>query len=184
MEKPRNIPAAAEENTKMDKVRAILRYMVRHNDRHAEQLSEVAVQAGPILEKKLETILGIFEAGNAALAEVLAQMEEAEGQETDAAPAVRKGQPGHTHVHDPKEKKRQLARLSRVIGHLEYVRRMLEADEDCADVLIQISASKSALNGLGKQIINEHIAHCIYHAIEEGNTEAVEEFQKAIQKYI
>lgn len=90
----------------------------------------------------------------------------------------------HSHVHDPKEKKRQLNRLSRVIGHLEYVKRMIEDDEDCAAVLIQISASKSALNGLGKEIINEHISHCITHAIEEGDTTAIEEFQQAIQKYI
>lgn len=90
----------------------------------------------------------------------------------------------HGHVHDPAEKKRQINRISRVIGHLQYVKRMLENDEDCAAVLMQIAATKSALNGLGKEIINEHITHCIAHAIEEGDTEAVEEFQKAIQRYL
>jgi len=88
------------------------------------------------------------------------------------------------HHHDPQDKKRQLNRLSRVIGHLQYVKRMIENDEDCADVLTQISAAKSALNGLGKEIINEHIAHCITHAVEDGDTGAIEEFQKAIQKYL
>ena len=90
----------------------------------------------------------------------------------------------HGHFHDPKEKKRQINRLSRVIGHLQHVKKMIENDEDCADVLMQIAASKSALNGLGKEIINEHISHCIAHAVEDGDTEAIEEFQKAIQKYI
>lgn len=90
----------------------------------------------------------------------------------------------HNHVHDPAEKKRQINRLSRVIGHLEHIKRMIDDDEDCAAVLIQISAAKSALNGLGKQIINEHISHCIAHAVEDGNTAAIEEFQKAIQKYL
>ena len=90
----------------------------------------------------------------------------------------------HSHVHDPKEKKRQINRLSRVIGHLEYVKKMIANDEDCAAVLMQISATKSALNGLGKEIINEHISHCITHAVEEGDTEAIEEFKKAIQKYL
>lgn len=46
----------------------------------------------------------------------------------------------HSHVHDPKEKRRQINRLSRVIGHLEYVKKMIENDEDCAAVLMQISA--------------------------------------------
>ncbi len=90
----------------------------------------------------------------------------------------------HTHVHDPQEKRRQIARLSRVIGHLEYVKRMIDQDEDCSAVLMQIAATRSALNGLGKQIINEHITHCIAHAIEDGDTSAIEEFQQAIQKYL
>ena len=90
----------------------------------------------------------------------------------------------HGHVHDPAEKKKQLNRLSRVIGHLEYIKRMIERDEDCAAVLMQIAATRSALNGLGKEIIGEHISHCIAHAVEEGDTGAIEEFQKAIQKYL
>lgn len=90
----------------------------------------------------------------------------------------------HGHYHSPEEKKRQLNRLARISGHLNHVRSMIENDEDCADVLIQISAIRSALNGLGKQIINEHITHCIAHAIEEGDQTQIEEFQKAIQKFI
>lgn len=90
----------------------------------------------------------------------------------------------HSHTHDPREKKRQINRISRVIGHLEYIKRMIADDEDCAQVLMQISATRSALNGLGKEIINEHISHCIAHAIAEGDTSAIEEFQRAIQKYL
>ena len=89
----------------------------------------------------------------------------------------------HGHVHDPAEKRRQINRLARIIGHLEYVKRMLNNDEDCSAVLMQIAASRSALNGLGKEIINDHISHCIAHALEDGDTSAIEEFQKAIQKY-
>ena len=90
----------------------------------------------------------------------------------------------HSHVHDPEEKKRQINRLSRIIGHLEYVKKMLIADNDCADVLIQISAAKSALNGLGKEIIQEHTTHCIAHAIEDGDMEQIREFFSAMQKYL
>lgn len=90
----------------------------------------------------------------------------------------------HGHYHDPKEKKRQLNRIARVIGHLQFVKQMIEDDRDCSEVLIQISATKSALNGLGKEIINEHIAHCITHAVENGDTETIREFQKAIEKYL
>ena len=88
-----------------------------------------------------------------------------------------------SHHHSPEEKKRHLNRLSRVIGHLQHVKRMIEDDQDCADVLMQLSASRSALTGLGKEIINEHITHCITHAVRDGDMEAIEEFQKAIEKF-
>ena len=92
---------------------------------------------------------------------------------------------GHhlSHHHSPEEKKRQLNRLSRVIGHLQHVKRMIEEDRDCADVLMQLSATRSALTGLGKEIINEHITHCITHAVQDGDMQAIEEFQKAIEKF-
>jgi len=90
----------------------------------------------------------------------------------------------HSHVHDPDEKRRQINRLSRIIGHLEHIKKMIESDEDCSAVLMQIAATKSALNGLGKTIINEHISHCITHAVEDGDEEVIEEFKKAIQKLL
>lgn len=90
----------------------------------------------------------------------------------------------HSHHHDPQEKKRQINRISRTIGHLEHIKLMMENDEDCSEILVQISAVRSALNGLGKSIINEHISHCIAHAIEDGDTSAVNEFMDAIQKYL
>lgn len=88
------------------------------------------------------------------------------------------------HYHSPEEKKKQLNRLSKAAGHLQHVRRMIENDEDCADVLIQLSAVNSALRSLGKEIINEHMTHCIIHAIEEGDMKAVEEFQDAVRKFV
>jgi DNA-binding FrmR family transcriptional regulator len=90
----------------------------------------------------------------------------------------------HRHYHSPEEKKRQLNRISKAIGHLNHVKGMIENDEDCADVLNQLSAVNSALRGLGKEIINEHMTHCITHAIEEGDLKAVEEFQEAVQRYL
>ena len=90
----------------------------------------------------------------------------------------------HAHYHSPEMKKKQINRLSKAIGHLNHVKTMIENDEDCADVLMQLSAVNSALRGLGKEIINEHMSHCIIHALEDGDTTAVEEFQKAVQKFI
>ncbi len=88
-----------------------------------------------------------------------------------------------SHYHSQTEKKRQLNRISRAIGHLQYVKEMIENDVDCAEILIQLSAVRSAVTGLGKEIANEHIERCIAHAIEHGDVTAVHEFQLAIQKF-
>lgn len=89
----------------------------------------------------------------------------------------------HSHYHSPEDKKRQLNRIARAIGHLQHVKGMIERDEDCAAVLIQLSAVRSAITNLGREITNEHIGHCIAHAIEEGDDESIREFQKAIEKF-
>ncbi|MDD6157925.1 MAG: metal-sensing transcriptional repressor [bacterium] len=88
------------------------------------------------------------------------------------------------HVHDPREKRRQINRLSRVIGHLQFIKRLMEEDSDCSDVLMQLAAARSALNGLGKEIINEHMTHCVAHAIESGDEKLIEDFQEAIRRYM
>ncbi len=90
----------------------------------------------------------------------------------------------HSHYHSPEKKKKQINRLSKATGHLQHVKTMIENDADCADVLMQLSAVESALHNLGKEIINEHMTHCIVHAIEDGDSQAVEEFQKAIKKFL
>ena len=90
----------------------------------------------------------------------------------------------HGHHHSPEEKKKQVNRLSKAIGHCKHVKQMLDNDADCSEVLVQLSAVNAALRNLGKEIINEHMTHCITHAIEDGDTTAVEEFQEAVKKFI
>ena len=91
---------------------------------------------------------------------------------------------GHHHVHSPEEKKAVLNRLSRAIGHLESVKRMVERDEDCSEVLIQLSAVRNAINNTGKVIMKNHISHCIVEAIEQDDLEAVEALNHAIDHFI
>lgn len=91
---------------------------------------------------------------------------------------------GHHHVHSAEEKKAVLNRLSRAIGHLESVRRMVERDEDCTEVLIQLSAVRNAINNTGKVIIKNHISHCIVEAIEQDDLQAVEALNHAIDHFI
>ena len=87
---------------------------------------------------------------------------------------------GHPHTHT----KAVLNRLTRAIGHLESIRRMVEDGRDCSEVLIQLSAVKAAINNTGKVILQDHIEHCIVDAVESGDKEALEELNKAIDRFM
>lgn len=90
----------------------------------------------------------------------------------------------HTHTHSHTHTKEVLDRLARAAGHLNKVRSMVENGEDCADVLIQLAAVKSALNNTGKVILKDHIEHCMVDAVEQNDTHAIEELNKAIDRFI
>ena len=92
------------------------------------------------------------------------------------------GPHGHTHSHA--QTKAVLNRLSRAIGHLESIRRMVEDGRDCTEVLIQLSAVKSAINNTGKIILQDHLEHCIVDAVEHGDKDAIKELEKAIDRFM
>ena len=88
------------------------------------------------------------------------------------------------HTHDSDETKAIVNRLSRAIGHLESVKKMVEDDRDCTEVLIQLAAVKSAVNNTGKLILKNHINHCMVHAIENNDIEAINDLNDAIDKFV
>lgn len=75
-------------------------------------------------------------------------------------------------------------RMSRAIGHFESVKKMVENDEDCTDVLIQLAAVKSAVNNIGREILKEHLSHCIVEAVSTGDDEAVAMLNTAIDRFM
>ncbi len=90
----------------------------------------------------------------------------------------------HSHTHSHQQTKAVINRLSRAIGHLESVKRMVENGEDCSQVLIQIAAVRSALSSTAKVILKDHMEHCIADAFQTGDEAELEELSKAIDKYI
>lgn len=91
---------------------------------------------------------------------------------------------GHTHKHTHKNNKAIINRLSRAIGHLESVKRMVEDERECNDILIQLAAVTSALNNAGKLILQEYIEDCIVVAVKSGDEKAIEDLNKAIIQFI
>lgn len=88
------------------------------------------------------------------------------------------------HIHSPEATKAVVNRLARAIGHLESVKKMVEDGRDCAEVLVQLAAVRSAINNTGKVILKEHLSTCIVSAIESGNSEEIDELNRAIERFL
>ncbi len=88
----------------------------------------------------------------------------------------------HPHLHT--ETKQVLNRMSRIIGHMEAVKGMVEEGRDCADILIQIAAVRSALNQVGKLILEDHVQHCVVHAVESGDQAALDDLSRALDRFL
>jgi DNA-binding FrmR family transcriptional regulator len=85
------------------------------------------------------------------------------------------------------EKDAVLKRLRRVEGQVRGLQRMVEDDAYCIDVLTQVSASTKALQAVALQLLEDHLGHCVAHAIESGGPEAdvkVREASAAIARLV
>jgi DNA-binding FrmR family transcriptional regulator len=60
-------------------------------------------------------------------------------------------------------------RLSRIEGQVRGLSRMVDEDRYCIDVVTQIAAVRAALRRAEEEILKDHVAHCIEHAIRSGN---------------
>ena len=94
------------------------------------------------------------------------------------------GDTAHGHTHSHTQTKAVLNRLSRAIGHLESVKRMVEDGRDCTEVLIQLAAVRSALDNTGKVILKDHMRHCMVDAVAAGDQDAIDDLCQAIDKFM
>ncbi|MCQ2512101.1 MAG: metal-sensing transcriptional repressor [Lachnospiraceae bacterium] len=87
------------------------------------------------------------------------------------------------HQHTSEEMKPIVNRLSRAIGHLEHVKKMVEEGRNCSEILIQLSAVEAAINSTGVELLKDHIDHCVLEAVNEGDMKAIEDLKIAIERY-
>ena len=81
-----------------------------------------------------------------------------------------------------KEYKDLINRLSRIEGQVRGIRKMVESDCYCPDILVQVSAVNAALNSFNKVLLANHIRTCVADDIREGNDETIDELVTVLQK--
>jgi CsoR family transcriptional regulator, copper-sensing transcriptional repressor len=76
---------------------------------------------------------------------------------------------------DPAASSRNLKRLKRIEGQVRGVRKMIEQDRYCADIIIQIAAINGALRAVARELLRSHLRHCATDAIRSGSSRRAEE---------
>ncbi len=94
-------------------------------------------------------------------------------------------QHSHSHSHDPESLKQIINRLSRIEGHIRGVKNMVQENQPCPDVLIQIAAIRGALNRVSRMILDAHLTDCIARAAETGTIETeLDELKSALDRFL
>lgn len=83
-----------------------------------------------------------------------------------------------------KDKKKLVNRLSRIEGQIRGIKKMIENDAYCNDVLIQSAAVGAAINAFNRELLSNHIHSCVVRDIREGKDEVVDELMVTLQKLI
>lgn len=73
-------------------------------------------------------------------------------------------------------------RLNRIEGQVRGLKKMLENDAYCTDILIQVSAVNSALNSFSKELLSNHISTCVAENLRKGDDSVIEELVTTLQK--
>ncbi|MCM3363956.1 metal-sensitive transcriptional regulator [Niallia sp. MER TA 168] len=84
--------------------------------------------------------------------------------------------------HSENTKKNLITRLNRIEGQIRGIKRLIECDTYCDDVITQIAASQAALNGVAKLLLEAHMKDCVVNRIQEGDMEVLDEVLVTIQK--
>ena len=88
------------------------------------------------------------------------------------------------HKHNHQETKKVINRMSRAIGHMQSIKTMFEEGRDCSEILIQLSAVRSAINNVGKIVLQDHINNCVVDAVETGDKKILEDLNNAVDKFL
>ena len=81
------------------------------------------------------------------------------------------------------EKKIIINRINRISGQLSAINRMVQNDEYCNDILIQLSAIENSVKSLSNYILEKHIYSCVSEDLEKGNLEIIDELVNLFKKF-
>ncbi len=88
-----------------------------------------------------------------------------------------------TKVRNQEEKDALVKRLNRIVGQLNGVKKMIEEDRYCDDILIQLSAIDKSVKSVANVLLEQHMHSCLIENIENGNYEVVDEIVDLFKRF-
>lgn len=83
---------------------------------------------------------------------------------------------------EAEEYQKLINRLNRIEGQVRGVKKMVEEERYCADIITQVAAIRAALDSFNRQLLEAHIHTCVVEDIKNDNTESVDELCRLISK--
>ena len=90
---------------------------------------------------------------------------------------------GKKTVRTKEEKKIVTERLNRIEGQIKGIKRMIEEDRYCSDVLMRLSAVENSIKSLSNHVLENHLYTCVANDLEAGNVEIVDEMISLFKKF-
>ena len=88
---------------------------------------------------------------------------------------------GRTTQRPDELKQKMIARLNRIEGQVRGIKRMMENDAYCNDILVQSAAVAAALNAFNRELLRAHVSGCVVRDIRAGRDEVAEELIKTVE---
>lgn len=83
---------------------------------------------------------------------------------------------------DDREYKDLITRLNRIEGQIRGLKRMIEENAYCPDILVQSAAANAAINSFNRVLMANHLRSCVISDLKNGNEETIDELVKTMQK--
>lgn len=81
------------------------------------------------------------------------------------------------------ERKTITNRINRIEGQLHGIKKMIQEDKECNDILVQLSAIQNSVKSLSNHILENHLYNCVANDVEKGNLEIIDELINLFKKF-
>lgn len=85
-------------------------------------------------------------------------------------------------IRQEEEYKSLINRLNRIEGQIRGIKKMVENNAYCPNIIVQAAAASAALNSFNKELLASHIKECVVNDIREGNDETIDELLETIKR--